>query len=343
MTQTPDTRQAFAYSSQMNALKVAMILCVVFIHENPTLEANGAAVMWWHSLMQGAVPVFFALSGYFYFRGAGQFSRAAYGRKLLRRCRTLLMPYLLWNLLPVLMVVGGNVFSIVVRGKSTDALMDFLGGLWRDGLWHIWWDKVGGTMPFDSPLWYVRDLMAVCLLSPLLYLGWRWLRWGLVVVLAAVFVSGVWSGFTGLSVSALLFFSFGASLALSGRWLTGLPVWAQRLLVVATIALFPLSNMAQVPWLGGLFTLLLCPFWLLVFSRISGGGKIAQLSDCVFFTLALHNTCVLALVGGLLGRLPLGGLSYWLAPPLTFAVCAILYHLLRRLFPRLMAVLCGGR
>lgn len=327
----------------MNALKVAMILCVIFIHENPTLEANGAAAMWWHSLMQGAVPVFFVLSGYFFFRGVGRFDRAAYGRKLARRSRTLLVPYLLWNLLPVMMVVGGNVFSIIVRGKSTDDLTAFLSGLYQDGLWHIWWDKVSGTMPFDSPLWYVRDLMTVCILSPLVYLGWRWLRWGLATALAALWVSGLWTGVTGLSLAALLFFSLGASLALSGRWLTDLPKAAQVALLAATPVLFVLSNMVHEPWLGSLFTLLLCPFFLLAFSKLIGGGKMAQLSDSVFFTLALHNACVLVFVGKLLERLPLGDLSYWIAPPLTLAVCIVLYYLLHRFMPRLMRVLCGGR
>lgn len=63
----------------------------------------------------------------------------------------------------------------------------------------------------------------------------------------------------------------------------------------------------------------------------------------MFFTLAIHNTCVLALVGKLLERFPLGTLSYWIAPPLTLTVCIVLYYLLRRLVPRLMRMLCGGR
>ena len=42
-----------------DALKVLMILFVIFIHENPTIECNGYAVMLWHRIVVCAVPVFF--------------------------------------------------------------------------------------------------------------------------------------------------------------------------------------------------------------------------------------------------------------------------------------------
>lgn len=46
-------------SHSLNALKVIMILFVIFIHMNPTAERYGEAAMWWHSINVVAVPVFF--------------------------------------------------------------------------------------------------------------------------------------------------------------------------------------------------------------------------------------------------------------------------------------------
>ena len=94
-------------SHSMNALKVIMILFVIFIHMNPTAERYGEAAMWWHSINIVAVPVFFIISGYFFFYQTKAFGKEAYSKKLRKRIKTLLIPYLLWNLLPVLLITGG--------------------------------------------------------------------------------------------------------------------------------------------------------------------------------------------------------------------------------------------
>ena len=88
-------------SHSLNALKVIMILFVIFIHMNPTAERYGEAAMWWHSINIVAVPVFFIISGYFFFYQTKAFGKEAYSKKLRKRIKTLLIPYLLWNLLRV--------------------------------------------------------------------------------------------------------------------------------------------------------------------------------------------------------------------------------------------------
>ena len=95
----------------LNALKVLMILFVIFIHENPTWEKNGDMVMWWNSIVVVAVPVFFVLSGYFFFRGMDVLTLDVYKKKLTTRFRTLFIPYMIWNCFPVLFVVAGNLYS----------------------------------------------------------------------------------------------------------------------------------------------------------------------------------------------------------------------------------------
>lgn len=179
-------------SHSLNALKVIMILFVIFIHMNPTAERYGEAAMWWHSINVVAVPVFFIISGYFFFYQTKTFGKETYSKKLRKRIKTLLIPYLLWNLLPVLLITGGNFYSILFRGKSFDALKEFYTGLWDEGLYHIWWDKTSGTMPFDSPLWYVRDLMIVCILSPIIYIGIKRLGWIFPIIIGLLHLSGIW-------------------------------------------------------------------------------------------------------------------------------------------------------
>lgn len=46
-------------SKTLNAVKMLMILFVIFIHMNPTTDRCGEVAMWWHSIVVVAVPVFF--------------------------------------------------------------------------------------------------------------------------------------------------------------------------------------------------------------------------------------------------------------------------------------------
>lgn len=200
------------HNKGFDALKVLMILFVIFIHENPTLETDGNVVMWWHSIVVCAVPVFFILSGYFFFNKIECFGFDVYKRKIKTRIKTLLVPYLIWNCAPILLVTLGNLYSIVFRNKSTDDLCCFMNGLWDDGLWHVWWDKTNG-MPFDSPLWYVRDLMIVCMLSPVIYFLIKNIGYWWIALLTFLFIIGVKFPI-GFSITGLLFFSIGAILAL---------------------------------------------------------------------------------------------------------------------------------
>lgn len=54
-------------SHSINALKVLMILFVIYIHMNPTSERCGEVAMWWHSVNIVAVPVFLLFPDIFSF------------------------------------------------------------------------------------------------------------------------------------------------------------------------------------------------------------------------------------------------------------------------------------
>ena len=107
-------------SSYSNALKVPMIILVIFVHENLNLTNDGYLGLMLAAISNVAVPVFFLISGYYFFYGH-QFCKEEYFRKLIKRSRTLLLPYLIWNLLPMMNIVAGNLFSIIFRGRNSSA------------------------------------------------------------------------------------------------------------------------------------------------------------------------------------------------------------------------------
>lgn len=206
-------KDRYSMSQLSNAIKVPMIILVIFVHENLNLEQDGYWGLLLASMAYVAVPTFFLISGYYFFHGK-ELNAKTYVEKLKKRSRTLLVPYLLWNLLPMFNIVAGNVFSILFRGKSTETLQGYFSDLWNQGLWHVWWDMTAGTMPYDSPLWYVRDLMVMCILSPLAYLFIKYAsRYG-VMLLVLLYVLGCKTGIVGLDMAAITFFILGGGTSL---------------------------------------------------------------------------------------------------------------------------------
>lgn len=112
-----------------------------------------------------AVPCFFFISGYLFFRNVESLSVRLYCDKLRRRVQTLLQPYLLWNLLILaLYAIGQMAFPSLFSGANTK-IADYSVAEWAQAFWCV----EGTQSPINPPLWYIRDLMVMVVLSPLLY------------------------------------------------------------------------------------------------------------------------------------------------------------------------------
>lgn len=102
-----------------------------------------------------AVPLFFTISGFLFLRKA-ELSLPAYKGVLWHKCFAMLVPYLVFNL--VILAYFFFVGSI------------FLIGSWGFVLRHGFFAKLLGlgTMPINTPLWFLRDLIVIFALSPIM-------------------------------------------------------------------------------------------------------------------------------------------------------------------------------
>lgn len=168
-----------------------------------------------------AVPLYFFLSGYLFFLSKDHlpFTLAVYRRKLRSRVRSLLLPYLFWNTLLLLLfwgleVVAPNAGNPLARPFSTYAWYDFLACYWdvqlADPL------RFAG-FPICLQMWFVRDLMVMAVLSPLLYVVLRHGKFLFPLLLAVLFVSEWGTGWIGLDTRCWCFFSAGAYCAIHGK------------------------------------------------------------------------------------------------------------------------------
>lgn len=126
------------------------------------------------TLTPAAVSTFFVISGYLYFANVTNFNKEAYITKTKRRFNTLLIPYLLWNLAGVITLIVLGTFN---EGKvGFNSLSDFLSQFWCCNVWNEnTVNFLGKHTPLyahiDWPLWYLRDLIVMSILSPIIYVA----------------------------------------------------------------------------------------------------------------------------------------------------------------------------
>ena len=206
----------------ISQLRFPLIVLVVYAHHYSGVSSDYSVLsLGWdlyaccriligQTLVKVAMPLFFMFSGYLFFLNVENLTTEAYYRKLRRRAKTLLLPYLLWNaVVAAKAVVEGR---MEVGELSPSLFWNFYHTAGRQ----IDWLGNVNTMsaPIDMPLWFLRDLMVVTLLSPVIYLMVR--RWGnaVLVLLTVIYLSGVAAFIPGLSAYAVYFFYIGAYMAI---------------------------------------------------------------------------------------------------------------------------------
>ena len=154
------------------------------------------------TLCKVAMPTFFVMSGYLFFANVTEWNAKTYLGKLRRRVKTLLIPYIVWNLL----------MAIKLRTFSLNIFWAF----WTEAGKQIDWlgHEQLMTAPANMPLWFLRDLMVVALFSPIIYIGIRKMGGWLLMILTPLYLSGLCAFIPGLSAYAVYFFTLGAFLGI---------------------------------------------------------------------------------------------------------------------------------
>lgn len=112
-----------------------------------------------------AVPCFFLISGYLFYKGFEEkWDWTLYLNKMKKRVRSLIIPYLLWNVLVALYFIFPMFVGQHREGfGGIPAWLSAHGG----GLSFLWADPVYENCPIDYPLWFIRNLILVTALSPI--------------------------------------------------------------------------------------------------------------------------------------------------------------------------------
>lgn len=195
-------------SNAITWLRFPLIFLIILLHCYSVQRFDGDhetyyKVLYPFSLWLGetGVPGFFFISGFLFF-----LSKKNYFQKLRTRVHSLLIPYLLWNLilLTIYLIVWAFGYPQDICGRSiTDyTFIDYLRLFWDRGLY-----ANGNFAPLLCPLWYIRNLIIMSILSPILYYVVRYTRGTFILVITLWWMISYHNAFIPQTI---LFFSLGS-------------------------------------------------------------------------------------------------------------------------------------
>lgn len=377
-------------SSTIDLLRFPLAIMVIFIHtSHPTIAGFMSAD---YELLSGhgiysivatvcsgvfssiAVPAFFLISGFLFFNNFRTWSWDGYKRKLRSRLKTLFIPYILWNILCFLLIVLSRLGGVILKHKPLDEVINMI----QEMSWHILYDcnvwgterinwlgdNLRSTGPIDLPLWFLRDLIVVTLLTPVLYYAIRKLKISFIIFLFLAYVSRIWILVPGFSITSFFYFSMGAYFALNGLDMVSFASKYKQLFLPASIILLVLNTICTGvdvviagnirPFYGytGVFSAFIVSSWCI--RRFGMKPHKLLVSGC-FFVYALHTLWIpifgspVEFSSSVLHKLIPGtsglenGICYLLTPFVTAFLCIAILVVMRRLFPRITRFFSGSR
>ena len=360
-------------SKTISFLRFPLIVGVVFIHSNILFVNIQGSVerydrwpfvtfiinLFSSVFADVCVPLFFFISGFLFFY-TSNFTKEVYVNKIKRRIRTLLVPYVIWNFVAfiiLLIQVHPKVvrFFPLLKCYRVD-IVSFLSSFWVTNL-PI--SMSGPVNPINTPLWFIRDLMVLIIVSPLVWWLVKKLKFGIIVLLGLIwfFSLGERIGFPGLCHQSLFFFPLGAyfgvyqlnfvDMIVKCRKSSYVPMAYFFIAVLDSILKAEPYNyiIHNVGIIIGMFSAVYLTSLLLKRDKIHVNTHLIGAS---FFVYVLHNL--------FLGKLTkvivmycrpespfIVLLIYFFMPIFAIVLCTNVYLFIRRIFPNFCSIIVGNR
>ncbi len=352
-------------SQKLKIISLLSMIMVIFLHsfnikdqDNYFFESNTVISfttifiqnIFSQGLTRMAVPIFFLMSGFLLFQN---FNLLTYKNKISKRIYTLLIPYFFWTTLTIL------IFFILqsIPGVSHFFNNTFIKDLPIKELFIKLW-----VNPQNYPLWFLRDLILLTILSPLIFYFIKNLpRVYLFIIFTIWFFELITSSIdiSFYKPEAVLFFSIGAYGALISDKLLSIKVsnkFFMYLIFLYFILLLPkalfftiypnesqifiITIIHKISILLGIATL-----WFLLdkykFTLLS------PLTGFTFLFYVFHEPALTILKKGsfaIFGKTPLNCLlSYFIIPIIILILLSFLGIILKKYFPKIGSIITGNR
>jgi Acyltransferase family. len=244
---------------------------------------------------------------------------------------------------------------IYFKGESVPLYVE---ELFSHGVLGIFWNSVPYlNTPANVPLWFVRDLMIIMILSPIIYFFVKYIKIYGIILLFGLYIFDFWPSITGFSVMVYAFFSLGAYFSINKIKLLDICKKYKLIWYLFTLVLiFPLIwyNSYNNPIFGykllalfritGVFALFHLSFYIVRNMKIK---TLPILHESSFFLYATHMIYILFTVDIVLNKvIPSTAtmaliVKYFLCPIICSFVCIGIYWVLKKYLPVLLNILTG--
>lgn len=341
-------------SDRLNILKYISIIFVVYIHSyainvNFSDETYNLQLPWWLLSLENflsqviarcAVPMFFLISSILLFK-----TERRYKKTIIRKVRTLLIPYLIWNSFWILVFILLQSLSFTApffSGSHTPIMQSSVSE------WLALYG-VGLSLPYpqDYPLWFMRDLMVVTLLFPIIGNIARKFPKSLLVFSIALLLVPIDFPLK----QALLWFFVGACIVNLGIHITifdGLVMWKFSLLYVSCAFFTLIVNYTII---DALFIFIGITYWIRVskyiFDLQNTRSLFLKLSRWTFIIYAAHELTLTSLKKVCIKLLPAQPIwlliEYLALPIVVIAGCSVVGYVFKKIAPNLYSISTGAR
>lgn len=288
-----------------------------------------------------AVPTYFLVSSVLFYRS----TKYTWERNMVKKIRSLLVPYVIFNTLWILMMV----MRIVLLDSPTSGIPDYFSYSMFDWL-NAYLGLVGECKPELSLLWFVRDLFLLNILAPVI----KWLIDRLPKVMM-IFNLIIWFGcistygentytLYGLHTYALALWIFGyysVKYDIHMKVLDRVNVWAATLAFAAAAILDFVTGWTP---FHRLFILVAVLYAVKVSKFLVPEGKMMRLLAPTTFFIYLTHRFIYTIIGFFYENTVLTySIMYFIKPMIAVLLGALGYYILKRICPGLLGILIGGR
>lgn len=346
------------YSQRLSAaitwLRFPLIFLIIMLHCYSVVRLDGDHDTYFKAvypyalwLGETGVPGFFFISGFLFF-----LSKKSYEQKMKTRFHTLFIPYILWNalLLAFYLIAYAVGYPQDINNKSIAdyAFIDYIRLFWDRGSFDN-----GNFVPLLCPFWYIRNLLLMCIVSPLLYYIIKYVREVFLMAIATWWLLTFDNAFIP---QAILFFSLGAYFSIHSINPLEIAIKKKRLMLILFV-LFSIADIAmhtiagtsvnlQTHRLSLIFNI---PALLLLADySINKGHSNKLLSNAAFIVFAIHYPIVVILRKVCATKFANATdgthILLYLACVIIVTMMSLAFYLsLEKYFPKIKNILSGNR
>jgi fucose 4-O-acetylase-like acetyltransferase len=297
-----------------------------------------------------AVPLFFLISGFLLF-----IKEPKYMENLKKKCRTILLPYILWAFLVILFLFAAQSFdfikpyfgNLVVRDFS---IMDWIGAF--VGHFGKFYD---GSLNVNGPLvyqfWFLRDLFVLNVLFVIIKKIIDRCPGGAFVLFSLLWIGGI--NLYIVNTTALFFFALGYYIVkynINYKHLDNIKT-LDMVIMYIIIIITGLFFREKITIFSAMNKIVGIMFFVKLSRNFIKKDKmyklLAWLEQYSFWVYATHGIVIAAMIKLSVKIMPMDGgwllMHYFIVTLLCISVLVGIGMIFRKLFPKIFSILTGGR